>query len=49
MLVERPVCTCGYCDTDLYEGDPFYWIEDEKFCEECAKEWLANKKEYVTR
>jgi hypothetical protein len=29
---EKPVCTCDYCDADLYEGETVYKINGEVYC-----------------
>lgn len=48
MLKERPICACGMCSMDLYEGQMVYPIEyfrgTELVCEACADEWFEKYK-----
>lgn len=32
---EKPVCRCCDCDTEIYEGDDYYEIDGNAYCETC--------------
>lgn len=32
---EKIVCYCYKCDKAILEGDTYYYVLDEPFCEEC--------------
>lgn len=35
---ERPILRCDACDCDIYEGETYYNINGEKWCESCVKD-----------
>lgn len=39
-------CTC--CGESLFPGDPYWDIEGEHYCEDCANEWFNDQKVTVT-
>ena len=40
-------CSCAECGTGLYPDDPYYTIDGDIYCEDCAREWLDSVKGYV--
>ena len=42
-------CKCSYCGDELLEGDDFYDIEGDIYCERCGEAWLERQKFKVTR
>ena len=34
--------TCCWCEADIYDGDVYYEIDGEIYCENCANEWLRD-------
>lgn len=45
---EESKCKCSLCKEELYPDDEYYELEDEIFCEDCAKTWLENHKNWVS-
>lgn len=45
-IESRFKCTC--CGEDLYLGDPYWDIEGEHYCADCAEEWFNDQKSKVT-
>lgn len=41
---EEPVCECARCGCPLYEDSEAYKLEGDIVCEECAEEYLAERK-----
>lgn len=41
-------CTCSQCGEMLYEGNEYWELEDEIYCEDCAEEWLSLHKNWVS-
>ena len=39
---------CFECKCDIYPGEKIYRLDDEVYCSECAKEWLAQFEEEAT-
>lgn len=39
---------CHECKCDIYPGERIYRLDDEVYCSECAKEWLAQFEEEAT-
>lgn len=37
-LEERACLHCAICGGSLYEGDPYYEIDDMEICEDCMKD-----------
>lgn len=37
----RVVCHCSQCYNEIYEGEGFYIINDEEWCEECVTDCRA--------
>lgn len=35
---EQPKLRCDQCDTPIYEGDLYYYIDGEVYCEDCTKD-----------
>ena len=35
---EQPKLRCDQCDKPIYEGDLYYYIDEEYFCEDCVKD-----------
>lgn len=35
---QMPVCVCGWCGYEIYEGDVMYVIDDTCVCEGCIDE-----------
>lgn len=33
----EPVCTCSECDGEIYEGDTYYEVKGNIYCEECME------------
>ena len=36
--MERAVEKCSKCGCDMYNGDNCYYIDDNKYCEECIND-----------
>lgn len=45
---EETKCRCSFCKEPLYYDDEYWLLDDEIFCEECAKEWLEEHKNWVS-
>lgn len=41
-------CICSMCKDELIPDDDYYELDDEIYCESCAKEWLEEHRSYVT-
>jgi len=37
-------CKCCICKEELFEGDDYYDIEGDIYCEDCAEGWLEAQK-----
>ena len=33
---QQPIFNCDQCDAPIYEGDLYYEIDNEVYCEECV-------------
>ena len=36
----KPVCRCGECGCDIYEGNYFYDFDGDIVCEDCEREYV---------
>ena len=41
-------CLCVACKEPLNEGEEYYELEGDIYCEICAEHWLENQKNYVS-
>lgn len=39
---------CCICHEPLYEGDEYYELEGDIYCEVCAENWLSCQKNWVS-
>ena len=35
---------CERCGVDFYVGDEYYYINDERYCPDCARDWLEEQR-----
>jgi hypothetical protein len=35
-------CKCSQCGVELFEDENYWDLDDEVYCEECAKDWLSD-------
>lgn len=38
--VFKPVCRCGECDGDIYEGSYFFDFDGDIVCEDCEPDYV---------
>lgn len=41
-------CKCCKCGEFLFEDDEYWELDDEIYCEDCAEDWLAGHKNWVS-
>lgn len=41
-----PVCVCSICGAEIYEGDDYYEVNDEAFCEDCMVDTFRKTAEF---
>lgn len=46
MMKGRYETECDRCGLEIRDGDEYWELDEERLCEECAKEWLQEKKQY---
>lgn len=45
---EKTACRCCFCKEPLYFDDEYWELDDEIYCEDCANDWLAEHKHWVS-
>ena len=41
-------CHCAWCGEDLYFDNEYWELDDQILCEDCAKDWLEDHKNWVS-
>ena len=40
---EKIFCHCGQCSREIYNGEGYFTIDDNRICEDCLEEYVKDK------